>query len=151
MRRLFVLASLGAAIAVAAVWAAGAFASGSADLTIDHVASPKTVHVGSTFNYVIFFADNGPDQAFNVVLTDPLPASMAFVSASASRSVSCNYSGGTLTCNLGDVNLHNQGSLTITVMATATGRFKNTATISSDTSDPDLSNNSAHRVVKVTP
>ena len=152
MRRALALASLAAAIGATAVWAVGASASeGSADLTIDHVSSPKSVHVGGTFEYVVFFADNGPDSAVNAQLVDPLPAGMTFDGVTATRPVSCNYSGGVLTCSLGGISLHNQGSLTITVTATQVGRFKNTATISSDTSDPNLSNNTAHRVVKVTP
>jgi uncharacterized repeat protein (TIGR01451 family) len=152
MRRVIGFAALIAALAAAAVWVVGASASGgTADLTIDHVSSPKKVTVGSTFNYVVFFGDNGPDTASNAQIVDPLPASMTLIGTSATRPVSCSESGGVLTCSLGDIAIHRQGSLTITVMANATGRFKNTATISSDSTDPNPANNTASRVVKVTP
>jgi hypothetical protein len=73
------------------------------------------------------------------VLTDTLPADVAFVSASTG----CTPAGNTVTCNIG--NLANGASTTVTITVTPTkaGTITNTASVRGNESDPRQSNNSA--------
>ncbi|HMC80127.1 MAG TPA: DUF4082 domain-containing protein, partial [Acidimicrobiia bacterium] len=82
-------------------WADVVFTQG-ADLSITKTASPDPVLVGSTLTYSLSVSDAGPAGATGVTATDPLPAGVSFVSASASQG-SCSQSSGTVTCSLGSL------------------------------------------------
>ena len=83
----------------------------------------------------------------NVWVTDTLPAGMQFVSASAG----CTQTSGTVLCDLGTIADGGSGSATIAVNAVAEGDQVNSATVASDTADPDPSENSASVTVLVGP
>jgi uncharacterized repeat protein (TIGR01451 family) len=110
-----------------------------ADLSIIKSDSPDPVTVGDTLTYTLTITNNGPDSATNVVVTDTLPNSVTFVSAMASPG-SCSESGGIVTCNLGNLAV-GQAIVTITVIPTSVGTIFDTATVTSNTDDPDPSNN----------
>jgi len=110
-----------------------------ADLSITKSDSPDPVFVGNDLTYTLTASNAGPETASNVVVTDALPADVTFKSASPS---SCTESGGTVTCDLGDMAADTDVSMTIVVTADSVGTVTNTATVSSDTADPDTSNNS---------
>lgn len=115
-----------------------------ADLALS-ISAPATVMVGDTFIYTIEVDNLGPAAVHNVSVTDTLPALVSFVSASPG----CTETGGVVTCNIGDLALGST-SLQITVLAEAVGTATNTAAVSSDSPDPDVSNNSASAVVDIT-
>jgi len=109
-------------------------------VTKEDAADP--VLVGENINWTITVENSGPDAATNVTVTDDLPSSVSFVSATPSAG-SCSESGGMLSCEIG--NLASGGSATIAVVATAdaAGAVSNTAVTSSDITDPNESDNSA--------
>ena len=94
----------------------------------------------SVVDYTIVVTNSGPDAAVDVMVGDPTPAGLAFVSAT-STSGGC----GTFPCNLGSI--APGGSVTImarySVLPTATGPIVNTATVSAATLDVELANNTA--------
>jgi uncharacterized repeat protein (TIGR01451 family) len=109
----------------------------------------KTKSKGDTqLSYTIPVKNLGPDQADEVVLTDPLPAGTSFLSVTSTPGP-CGappvYLGGTVTCNLGSMPSGTTATVTIGVSISAKGKttITNTATVSSTTSDPNPGNNSA--------
>lgn len=93
-------------------------------ITLDKAGTPNPVQVGQTLTYTIIINSLGPGPANNVVLTDVLPATVTFVSAS----VPCTLVGNTLTCNLGNIPAGTSRTITITVTPNAVGTITNTAT-----------------------
>jgi uncharacterized repeat protein (TIGR01451 family) len=115
----------------------------SADLAVRKT-GPVSVDVGALVAYTIAVTNNGPDAAVNAMLDDPTPAGLVFVDASAP----CT---GGFPCPLGT--LASGSGVTVTarfqVSAGASSRVINTATASSDTSDPDGANSSSSAVTTV--
>ena len=124
-----------------------------ADLSLTKSDSPDPVTVGAVLTYTILVSNAGPDPATNVVVTDDLPKQVDFVSATAS-SGSCQSppgkgKGGKVECNLGT--LSNGGTATVTIRTTATkaGDISNTASVTSEVTDPQTANNSDTEATKV--
>jgi uncharacterized repeat protein (TIGR01451 family)/CSLREA domain-containing protein len=109
-----------------------------ADLEISKADSPDPVTVGDNLTYTITVTNRGPDAATNVVVTDTLPSGVTFVSASPG----CVHSAGVVTCNLGNIPAGGSVTITIVVTVTAPGTISNTATVTSDTLDPNTANDS---------
>jgi uncharacterized repeat protein (TIGR01451 family) len=111
-----------------------------ADLALTKVDDPDPVYVGGTLTYTLNVVNNGPMTATNVILTDTLPLSVTFVSASAP----CVEAGGVVTCALGELGSGESVEVVIVVLAPdVVGVITNTAEVASDVLDPDLANNSA--------
>jgi len=136
-------------------------AAKSANLSIS-----KTVRVGddniaagSSGAFEIFVTNFGPDAAANVVLSDTLPAHTTFVGFSQTDgpTFACSLpqvgGTGTVSCTLASFARGGSASFTLayTVDAgTAAGtQICNTATISSDISDPDTGDNSSQACITV--
>ena len=115
-----------------------------ADLSITKTDSPDPAAVLGTLTYTLAVANAGPSGAVNVVVADPLPASVAYVSATGSG-WTCGNSSGTVTCTRASLAPGAAPDITVatTVDAAASGSVANTATVGSDTTDPDPANNSA--------
>ncbi|HET7437677.1 MAG TPA: DUF11 domain-containing protein [Thermoanaerobaculia bacterium] len=117
----------------------------SANLAIAKEA-PGLVTAGNDSSYTINVANLGPSDAVNATITDVLPAGTTFVGIEQTL-------GPTFTCTTGQpvtctIAAFPGGasatfSLTVHIAPSATGTISNTATISSTTTDPDGSNNSA--------
>ncbi|GKX68612.1 M6 family metalloprotease domain-containing protein [Inconstantimicrobium mannanitabidum] len=120
----------------------------SADLSITKVDSPDPVLVGENLKYELTVKNNGPDAAKNVVVTDTLSTDVEFVSVNSTKGT-CSYSSGKVTCNIGDMNKLDTALITISVKPLKEGKITNTATVTSDTFDPNLSNNTATTVTTV--
>ncbi len=117
-----------------------------ADLSIIKTA-PAALVAGQVATYQLTVRNAGPGSAESVVVTDPIPASLEFVSA-AGTGWSCDEASGTLTCHrptLASGSTAPPINLTVAVPETApdTGSIVNTATVTSDTPDPDPSGNSS--------
>jgi uncharacterized repeat protein (TIGR01451 family) len=113
----------------------------AADLSITNSAPPSVVS-GSTLTYRIVVTNSGGSSATRTVVTDPLPASAHFVSASTSRGACSgpkSSKGGTVTCNVGDLGAGDSANLTIEVKATKPGPLSDiaTATATNVKSDSD--------------
>lgn len=116
-------------------------ASTNADMAITKADSPDPVGVGQLVTYHLTVTNNGPAIATNVVVSDTLPASMTFVSATPSIGSCAGTT--TISCSLGTLNVGNSQFVDIVVNATATGAISNTATVSATQTDPVASNNSS--------
>jgi uncharacterized repeat protein (TIGR01451 family) len=116
-------------------------APGDADLSITKTDSPDPVVAGSNLTYTIKVENpatsTGP--ATNVVVMDTLPSGVDYVSATGG---SCQKSGSTVTCDLGQVNAGSTATVTIVVKTKKPGTLSNTAGVSSP-EDIVLANNSA--------
>jgi uncharacterized repeat protein (TIGR01451 family) len=107
-----------------------------------------TIIAGATATYNVAVTANGSGNSTNVVLTDVLPAGLAWTvggTDKASCSPASPVAGGTvLTCNFGTMAPQATKSITLTA-TTAAGNcpaINNTATVSSD-ADTNSSNNTS--------
>lgn len=115
-----------------------------ADLSISKSAPAAEVKAGTTLIYTLTVANAGPDSAENVVVTDVLAPEMAFNAAQSDAG--CVEASGTVTCALGDMAALTglTPALAVDVATDATGALANQASVASDTSDPELSNNTSN-------
>lgn len=123
----------------------------SADLSISGSASPNPVAVNGTLTYTLTVTNNGPSEATGVTLTDTLPAGASFQNGSISSGGTCANASGIVTCSIGS--LENTATATVTLVVTApatAGSSINTATVSANQTDPNLTNNTIVLEVSVT-
>ncbi len=114
-----------------------------ADLSVnkDDVVDP--VHVGDTISYTVTVTNSGPDEAAGVVLTDDLPVTVTFVSATPTAG-SCVGSPGAaqVSCDLGVIASGGSVDVAIEVTAPATSQpVVNTVTVGALTPDPNTADN----------
>jgi uncharacterized repeat protein (TIGR01451 family) len=121
-----------------------------ANLRITKIDALDPVTVGDSITYTITVDNNGPDSAENVVLTDNLPSSVFYVSATPSQGI-CSQVGGVVTCNLGDVPNGASINVEIVVTTTTAGLLTNNTSVTADTADPGPGNNSDSETTTVNP
>lgn len=132
-------------------------APGEADLKLEKYAFDDIVAVGDEIQFSIGISNLGPNVAPNVTVTDVLPATVeilfVFVGNSEDEgSDSCTTSAGNvITCDLGDIAPGIESSIAIGVCATEPGIVENTATVDSDTFDPNPTNNTDTATTTVIP
>jgi uncharacterized repeat protein (TIGR01451 family) len=120
-------------------------AAQSADLGVVK-SGPANVAPGTNVTYTLTVTNAGPDIATNAVLNDATPAGLTFVSAS----LPCQAG---FPCALGNLAAGGSTIVTVTfaVPANASGSLINTATVGSDTPDPNSANNSSTVTTPVVP
>lgn len=117
-----------------------------ADLAVEKEASSSTVTTGSNVTYTITVTNNGPGSAASVVVTDNLPSQLTFVSCNSTNGGVCGGTGNNRTVTFSS--LSSGASATITLVATVNcavadgSLINNTASVTSDTEDPNTGNNS---------
>lgn len=118
-----------------------------ADLALTKVAGViGPVAPGAAFDYTLTVTNNGPDAATNVVVTDALPAEVTYVSDDC---------GGTdlppWTWNIGALAASSSVvcSITVVVGDAPPGDVVNTATVTSDLTDPEPADNTGSAVITV--
>ncbi|MBV8516276.1 MAG: DUF11 domain-containing protein [Acidobacteria bacterium] len=116
-----------------------------ADLLLSKT-GPANAVAGQPITYTITVTNNGPSTADNVIVSDPTPAGLTFVSNSGA----CTS---TYPCTLGTLTAGQSATITSTYSSDVSlnGNVTNTATVSSTTGDPDNSNDSASATTHVTP
>ena len=87
-----------------------------ADLSITKASARDTVAPEQEIVYEIGVRNRGPNDAGTVLVTDTIPASTTFVSATPSRG-SCSQAGGVVSCNLGALQRLRDATVTLTVEA----------------------------------
>ncbi|HEX5731410.1 MAG TPA: BACON domain-containing carbohydrate-binding protein [Blastocatellia bacterium] len=121
--------------------------TGSADLSVVKLASPNPVTVGSNITYTITVANNGPDTASSVTVTDNLPATTTFVSCNSTGGGLCGGSGNNRTVTFPSMGSGTSAVITLVTQVNcnvANGTtITNTATVSSLTPDSGSGNNSS--------
>lgn len=121
--------------------------SPAADLTVTKAADATTVTVGQTVTYRITVRNTGPSPATGVTVTDPLPSTLIFLSATPSAGT---HDPATGQWTVGDLARGATATLVLRAKATAPGRITNTATVTSNEKDTDLSDNTDSVTVCVT-
>jgi uncharacterized repeat protein (TIGR01451 family) len=117
----------------------------TADLSVTNSGSPDPVVSGQRLTYTITAASSGGLTAAGVTVTDPLPASVHFDSASATQGTCTRTAtpspakGGTVTCSIGSLGAGTSATVTIVVTATTPGTLTDTATAAASnvTADAD--------------
>lgn len=144
-------AVLVAAIAIGLVFAAGASAAG--DLSITKIATP-TAAQGGNITYTITVNNAGPvDPATAVVVTDPLPSQVDYVSSTTTAGNCVTGNGNqknTVTCSLGTIPSGGSAVVTIIAKASKSGTASNTATVASTPADPNGINNTSTATTTIT-
>ena len=120
----------------------------AADLSIFKTDSPDPVTVGQDLTYTVVATNNGPNPATGVTLTDTLPGTVTFVSATPSET--CTETGGVVTCAIGNLASGANATVTIVVAPTMAGVITNTASVTGIETDPDPTNNTATETTTVT-
>lgn len=99
---------------------------------------PASVTAGATFNYSVIVTNLGPSTASNVVVSDTLPATAIFVSATGGG---VNNSGVVTWPTIAALPGGGTANFTVTMTAPASGSLTNTVSSSSTTFDPVPANN----------
>jgi uncharacterized repeat protein (TIGR01451 family) len=116
-----------------------------ADLELAKSDSPDPVIAGTQLTYVLDVTNNGPDDTSGVVVTDLLPPQVTFDPLLSSPS--CSEAAGVVTCTAATLSSGASVQFTLVVdvhPATPAGTvLTNTADVTSNVPDPDMTNNSA--------
>jgi len=121
--------------------------SDSADLAVAMNSDHTTITNGDALTFTMAVTNSGPAVAANVILSELIPATLNFSSATASQG-SCSGAP-YVTCSLGSLNAGATSNVTIAATVpqssgiTLGGSLVITADVLSSTVDPDLSNNSS--------
>jgi uncharacterized repeat protein (TIGR01451 family) len=130
----------------------------TADLLISK-SGTEAAAAGNNVVYSIYVFNGGPADAQNVVVTDALPSGTTFVSLTASTGLFiCTMppvgQGGTVRCTTSTLANQADTSFTLTVKTAPNsppGSISNTATITSSTTDGNLSDNSSTVTTGIAP
>ncbi|MDH3362377.1 MAG: DUF11 domain-containing protein, partial [Gammaproteobacteria bacterium] len=115
----------------------------SANLRVTQVEDYDPAGVNLPFVYTVTVTNQGPADATLVTLTDTLDAAVTYQSAVPSQG-SCSESGGTVSCDLGDLSNGSSATIDITVTAPATPQtVTNTAVVSAAEPDSDSADNTS--------
>ncbi len=122
------------------------------DLSISKADSPDPVGVNDNLTYTLTASNvtnaaDGIDNATGVTITDTLPGSVDFVSASNS----CSNASGTVTCQVGPLAEGASVQRSIVVRPRQVGPISNTASIAGNQTDPVPGNNSDMETTTVEP
>ncbi|HYC93409.1 MAG TPA: IPTL-CTERM sorting domain-containing protein [Thermoanaerobaculia bacterium] len=115
------------------------------DVSVAKTTAATAVPAGSNVSYTITVANEGPDPANDVVLTDAYPAGTTFVSLTHTSGVaasSCS-TGGSLSCTFNVLGNGQTSTYTLVLRAGDTTSISNTANVTTSTFDNDLTNNSS--------
>ena len=123
----------------------------SADLSILKTASPNPATAGGQIVYTLLVSNAGPSPAENVSLTDTLPAGLQGAEVSTDGGQTWQAWAGS--ASLGTLSAGGSATVLLraTVPAGATGTLSNTATVQSETPDPNRENNTDTIVTPVAP
>ncbi len=123
------------------------------DLSIIKTA-PASVDSGLAIDYTLNIRNREGAQyitATNVRVIDALPNGASYSGITAPSGWTCGYTGGVVTCDAFDISVGYSGTIVIHAFApNILGDSINTATVTSDTIDPDLSNNTSSATTTIT-
>lgn len=126
----------------------------NSDLSITKVADASSIRAGDLVTYTITAKNNGPSDAANVVVTDPLPSGTTLDSATSTKGT-CSGSA-TVTCNLGMLTAaapDNTAVITLKLRVPFTyppGPLTNSVSVSGAGTDPSGGNNTSSSTITVT-
>ena len=116
-----------------------------AALVLTKTGAPDPVKAGSQLTYTLTTTNDGPSDATGVWISDTLPAGVQYVSAGGVGGTTAIAYSGTVTLQLGNLaaGASDTTTIVVTVAATTTGTLTNTATVTGNEPDPNLTNNTA--------
>ena len=121
----------------------------TADLSVAITDAPDPVKKGKTLSYIVNAMNDGPYDAPNLQIVDPLPASTKFISVSPSAGGTCT-GGATVTCTwAGFTPPGTTRTMVVYVKPNTSGVVANTASVTSPALDPNTLNNQATAVTTV--
>ena len=112
----------------------------AADLNLVKTVNDPAPNVGDTVTFTLTLTNQGPDEATGVVVSDPLPAGLTFVSATPSQG---DYDPATGIWTVGTLAAGATATLLIAVRVDSPTGGTNVAVASSGTFDPDPTDNTA--------
>ncbi len=120
----------------------GAGAATGADVAVSIRAESATITAGSNTTFIITVSNGGPEAAAGVTVSDVLPASFTYVSATSTRGT-VSQSGGTVTANVGSMAVGDAVTIQVVVNPTSAGTFSQQVEVTNSVSDRNPGNNSA--------
>jgi uncharacterized repeat protein (TIGR01451 family) len=124
---------------------------GRSNIAITKAASAATVSPGGQVMYTLVVRNNGPSDDPGVLVSDPLNAGLALVSAQPSQGT-CTTTNNVVACDLGALRDGGSAQVLVTANVTATsGCIPNTARVQGSHEDPNADNNQASAQVCVEP
>ncbi len=120
----------------------------SADLSVLLTASPSSVLAGGQLTDSITVANGGPQAAGGVTVTLPLGPGVSFVSAEPSQGA-VTSTGGQVAVNLGGLAAGTEATVTVIVEPAVAGTLSQSATVTGDCADPNLTNNTSTATTQV--
>jgi uncharacterized repeat protein (TIGR01451 family) len=97
------------------------------DLVVVKTATSPTP-LNGIVNYSMTVANKGPDTATNVMLADPAPTGITYLTVNTSKGT-CNLNASLITCSLGSLTAGESVTINVTARATAVGTHTNVATV----------------------
>ena len=119
-----------------------------ADLHLTASLPPLPLGPSNVFSYMLTVSNVGSNTAQNVVLTQTLPANSTFLSATNSAGTN-SVTGGGLVCWLQAIPAGSNATVTVHLQTLKPGLLAAVASVTSDSFDPNLTNNVLHLEVPV--
>ena len=111
-----------------------------ADMALGMTASPEPAIVGGNLTYTLSVTNFGPSGTKNVSVSQLLPSSVIFVSATCSQG-SASQNAGVVTANLGAMPAGTTATISVVVIPTTVGVLTCSASVSSEQPDFNPENN----------
>ncbi len=124
---------------------------GITDITLTQTAAPNPLLLGGNVIYTLTVANKGPWPATSLVVTDALPAGVAYWSNSPSLGFASTNLGPVVWTNFNTMPPGSNATLTIYAIAVATGPVVNVANAQAFEMDPNTANNTATTVATINP
>ncbi|ROS75295.1 DUF11 domain-containing protein [Cellulomonas sp. PhB143] len=124
-------------------------AAATADLAVTKSVDQPQVGVGGTVTYTLGVTNLGPGTATDATLEDPFPAGVVPTAAhvtgedGAGDGRSCTVEGQDVACDLGDLAVGDDVTVTVTATGAKAGEHTNTATVATTALDPVAANDTA--------
>lgn len=114
-------------------------------MAVTKVADKTNAGVGEQITYLLTVVNNGPIDAADVVLVDPLPSQESLVSVSDTACTGSTV----ITCNFGTMAVGASRSVTVVTLARSPGVATNIATVTTTTPETNTANNQARASVPI--
>jgi uncharacterized repeat protein (TIGR01451 family) len=115
----------------------------AADLAVGLAAAPNPALVGGVLTYSVSVTNLGPTAASGVTVTNFLPASVGYLSATPSQGIVTLLPGNVVVCSFGSLAVNAIANASIRVTPGVQGTISATATAGANQNDPFPANNTA--------
>lgn len=123
----------------------------SADLDLLQTASPSPATNAASLTYSLTAVNVGPSIATGVVLTNTLPPTVTFITATASQGSVTTNALGQVIATIGSLASNANASVSILTVPNRVGTITNTAVVTSSLADPNTADNTSVAITLVAP